>query len=106
MFTGQNSLTIDKIDMATSRAHVYVHGRVQGVSFRVNTRRNAQLFGVKGWVKNCDDGSVEAVFEGEKAAVDNIVKWCKQGPTGALVQRFDVCWEDYAGEFDSFSIVY
>lgn len=92
--------------MSTSRARVCVHGRVQGVSFRANTRRNARLFGVRGWVKNCDDGSVEAVFEGEKVAVNNIVDWCKQGPSGAYVQRCDVCWEDYTGEFDAFSIVY
>lgn len=106
IFTGPNSLAIDKIDMATSRAHVYVHGRVQGVSFRASMRHNAQLFGVKGWVKNGDDGSVEAVFEGKKAAVDNIVSWCRQGPSGALVQRLDVCWEECVDEFDRFSIVY
>ncbi|HLG28689.1 MAG TPA: acylphosphatase, partial [Candidatus Brocadiales bacterium] len=49
--------------MPTTRAHVYVHGRVQGVFFRATTRDKARSLGVKGWVKNCLDGGVEAVFE-------------------------------------------
>jgi len=65
--------------MPTTRAHVYVHGRVQGVFFRATTRDKAIALGVKGWVKNCLDGSVEAVFEGEKDIVEKIVNWCKKG---------------------------
>ena len=89
-----------------SRAHVYVHGRVQGVFFRATTRDKARSLGIKGWVKNCLDGSVEAVFEGEKDAVEKIVNWCRKGPTGAFVEQIDVCWEEYTGEFDEFSVVY
>lgn len=88
------------------RAHVYVYGRVQGVFFRASTRDKARLLGIKGWVKNCLDGSVEAVFEGKKDAVDKMVNWCRKGPTGAFVDRIDVCWEEYTGEFDEFSVVY
>ena len=92
--------------MPMTRAHVYVHGRVQGVFFRASARDNARLFDIKGWVKNCFDGSVEAVFEGKKDAVDNMVNWCRKGPSGALVEYIDVCWEEYSGEFDEFSVVY
>ena len=67
--------------MPMTRAHVYVHGRVQGVFFRASARDNARLFDIKGWVKNCFDGSVEAVFEGKKDAVDNMVNWCRKGPS-------------------------
>lgn len=88
------------------RAHVYIHGRVQGVFFRASTRDEAQTIGIKGWVKNCSNGSVEAVFEGGKNTVDKIVNWCKKGPTGAYVERVDVSWEKYLGEFNEFTIVY
>ena len=92
--------------MPTMRAHVYVHGRVQGVFFRATTRDKAIALGVKGWVSNCQDGSVEAVFEGEKDTVEKIVDWCKKGPEGAFVNHIDIRWEKYSGEFDEFSIMY
>lgn len=92
--------------MPTTRAHVYVHGRVQGVFFRATTRDKAIALGVKGWVKNCLDGCVEAVFEGEKDTVEKIVNWCKKGPAGAFVNRIDVHWEKCSGEFDEFSVIY
>ncbi len=91
---------------ATKRAHVYVHGRVQGVFFRATTREKAIALGVKGWVRNCLDGSVEAVFEGDQAAVEQTVNWCKKGPAGAFVNQIDVRWEKCSGEFDEFSIIY
>ncbi len=92
--------------MPMTRAHVYVRGRVQGVFFRASTRDRAQSCGTKGWVRNCPEGSVEAVFEGRKDAVDTMVNWCRKGPSGALVKEIDVCWGDFTGEFDEFSIVY
>ena len=92
--------------MPTTRAHVYIHGRVQGVFFRATTRDKAIALGVKGWVKNCLDGSVEAVFEGEKDIVEKIVNWCKKGPEGAFVNHIDVRLEKCSGEFDEFSIIY
>ena len=92
--------------MSMSRVHVYVSGRVQGVFFRASTRDMARSYGVKGWVKNCIDGGVEAVFEGKKETVDKIVNWCRKGPPGAFVKNIDVCWEEYLGEFDEFSVVY
>ncbi|MDN3515023.1 MAG: acylphosphatase [Candidatus Brocadia sp.] len=92
--------------MPATRAHVYVHGRVQSVFFRASTRDTARNFDVKGWVKNCSDGSVEAVFEGKRDAVEKMVTWCRKGPDGAFVKHIDVCWEEYSGEFDEFSVVY
>jgi acylphosphatase len=84
------------------RAHVFVSGRVQGVFFRSETKHNADRHKVKGWVRNLPDGRVEAIFEGEKDAVQKLIDFCKQGPSGARVTNVDVKWEDYTGEFGSF----
>ncbi len=88
------------------RAHVIVHGLVQGVWFRASTREEALRIGVTGWVRNLPDGSVEAVFEGEKKKVEEIVGWCHRGPSGAEVSRVDISWETYRGEFVQFDIRY
>ena len=69
---------------------VVVHGSVQGVFFRDTTRRKAQERGVTGWVRNCPDGTVEALFEGEREAVEALVAFARQGPRGASVERVDV----------------
>jgi acylphosphatase len=72
------------------RRHVYVSGRVQGVFFRDICSRLAISRGVTGWVRNTRDGRVEAVFEGEAPAVDQMVDWCRQGPRGAIVTGIQV----------------
>ena len=71
-----------------------VEGRVQGVGFRYATQRRARSLGLAGWVRNCSDGSVEAVFEGDGAAVETMVRWCEGGPRGAEVRDVEVAWED------------
>lgn len=86
------------------RVRVIVFGRVQGVSFRHFTRKNAQRLGVSGWVRNLEDGSVEGCFEGEASAVDAAVEWCRGGPDGARVDRLELKEEPFAGEFDGFQI--
>ena len=91
--------------MARKRAHVYVSGRVQGVFFRATTRDNAQEKGVDGWVKNLDDGRVEAVFEGDPAAVDAMVEFCYEGRDMASVSTVEVEEEDPEG-IDGFEIAY
>jgi len=63
------------------RAHVYIQGRVQGVNYRGWTRKAAQNLGLTGWVKNLVDGRVEAVFEGPKRYVEEIIKKCRDGST-------------------------
>ena len=89
-----------------ARAHVFVSGRVQGVFFRSQTKHNADRHGVKGWVRNLPDGRLEAVFEGEEEAVQALVDFCKQGPSGARVTNMDLTWEDYTGKLDRFQIKY
>lgn len=86
------------------RAHVYVSGRVQGVFFRYETRSLAQELGVKGWVRNLPDGRVEAVFEGEETLVKKMIDFCGRGPPGARVTDVKVEWEEYRGEFNSFTV--
>ncbi len=81
-----------------TRAHVHVRGRVQGVFFRMETRDRARSLGLEGWVRNCRDGTVEAVFEGDRARVESMVDWCGRGPAGARVDDVDVKWEEPAGE--------
>lgn len=92
--------------MPMARAHVYIQGRVQGVFFRATTRDKALALDVKGWVKNCPDGSVEAVFEGKKETVEKLVNWCRKGPEGAFVNHIDVHWENCLSEFNKFSVIY
>jgi acylphosphatase len=88
------------------RAHLLVSGRVQGVYFRQNTKNQAQIRGVKGWVKNLDDGRVEAVFEGDESAVKALVEFCHQGPVGAVVTAVSVDWQPFRAEFTTFDILY
>ena len=89
-----------------TRSHIMISGKVQGVFFRMETKQVADSFNVSGWVKNNRNGSVEAVFEGEKEAVDSVVKWCKTGPPFSSVSRVDITEEDYKGEFRGFDIIY
>lgn len=88
------------------RVHVFVSGRVQGVFFRSNTRAKAQELGIKGWVRNLEDGRVEAVFEGDKEVVEKMIQWCRKGPAYARVEKVDMIIEDYKGEFNGFGILY
>jgi acylphosphatase len=88
------------------RAHAIISGRVQGVFFRMETKRSADQFNVFGWVRNRRDGTVEAVFEGDKESVEAVLKWCHGGPPHAVVKSVDVKWMDYAGEFKEFKIAY
>jgi acylphosphatase len=69
---------------------VAVRGRVQGVGFRVSLARVAESRKVAGWVRNRPDGTVEALLEGPCAAVDAVVRWCEQGPRGAVVDAVTV----------------
>jgi len=75
------------------RRHLMVHGRVQGVWFRRATQRTARALGVAGWVRNCADGSVEVVLEGEPERVTAAVAFCHEGPSGARVDHVDASAE-------------
>jgi acylphosphatase len=78
----------------TVRRHVTVSGEVQGVFFRETARRKATEAGVAGWITNRSDGRVEAVFEGPAEAVDELVEFCREGPTAATVEDVDVQTEE------------
>lgn len=92
--------------MGKIRAEVRVNGRVQGVCFRHYTQQTAEEHGVGGWCRNRPDGSVEAVFEGEEAAVRAVVDWCRQGPKLARVDDLQVEWTVASGEFSGFAVRY
>jgi len=77
-----------------------IHGRVQGVGYRETMRYQAERLGITGWVRNRRDGSVEAVVDGESAAMEAIIAWARTGPRSAYVATVDV--SDYPGTFTSF----
>ncbi|MBD1837651.1 acylphosphatase [Coleofasciculus sp. FACHB-64] len=79
------------------RAHVIVSGTVQGVGFRFSTLDEAIQLGVSGWVQNLPDGRVEAVFEGSKADVEEVIQWCHKGPPAAVVKAVAVEYETPEG---------
>jgi len=83
--------------MARTRAHVFVSGRVQGVYYRATTRERAQDQGVDGWVRNLDDGRVEAVFEGLEDDVESMVEFCHEGSERANVTDVEVEFEEPEG---------
>lgn len=70
---------------STVRRRIVVSGRVQGVGYRYATQRQAVALGVRGWVRNTDDGKVEMLVEGDRVAVDALQAWCRRGPAGARV---------------------
>jgi acylphosphatase len=85
---------------------VFVSGRVQGVFFRSVVKYTAERHDVKGWVRNLPDGRVEAVFEGEREAVQTLIELSRHGPPGARVSNFNLTWEDFTGDFNRFKIEY
>lgn len=86
----------------TARARVRVTGRVQGVCYRQSTVEMASPLGLSGWVRNLPDGSVEALFEGEKTTVDQAIAWCHHGPPRAAVDQVAVEWLDGPAECAGF----
>jgi acylphosphatase len=87
-----------------TRVHLKIQGRVQGVYFRASTVTQAQRFALTGWVRNCPDGAVEVVAEGGRAAVEELIAWCRQGPEGARVSHVQLEWEQPQNNFVGFSI--
>jgi acylphosphatase len=85
------------------RVHVIVSGDVQGVGFRWYCRQEAVGRGLGGFVRNLPDGRVEAAFEGDPEAVDEMVEWCRRGPRWATVDQADVHEEAPTGDAE-FSI--
>jgi acylphosphatase len=71
-------------------SHIVIHGLVQGVSFRAWTQHQAELHGLRGWVRNRRDGTVEAVFSGPGNLVDVMLKACREGPAGSRVEKVEI----------------
>jgi acylphosphatase len=77
-------------DSLPTRVHLHIVGRVQGVGYRAATRQQATALGLRGWVRNLPDGSVEAQAQGPGQAVQALVQWCHQGPPLAAVSAVEV----------------
>jgi len=92
--------------MDNIRVRLIIEGRVQGVWFRESTRREAARLGVRGWVRNRRDGTVEVVAEGPEDIVRKLVAWCHHGPPPARVTRVQETAEAFQGEFSSFDVEY
>jgi len=86
------------------RVHLVVHGRVQGVYFRQSSAEEAGRLGVRGWVRNRRDGTVEAVVEGARAQVDAFVAWCRRGPPMAVVTQLDLTESEPVGLPEGFDV--
>ena len=88
-----------------ARVHIFVSGRVQGVFFRLAAKKKADKLGLTGWVKNLADGKVEAVFEGDKDKIEEMLQWAKRGPFLAKVENLEIIRDDYTGGFTNFKII-
>jgi len=91
--------------MGLKQVHLFVRGRVQGVFFRASTQREAKRLGLTGWVKNRPDNGVEILAEGEEDGLKELIAWANRGPSAARVERVDVRWRSFVGDFSDFRIV-
>lgn len=83
-----------------------VHGFVQGVNFRYHTQRRARALGLRGYVRNRADGTVEVVAEGPRRAVEEFYSWLQTGPAMADVHHVEAAWEAPTGSWSSFEVRY
>ena len=88
------------------RLQLKISGLVQGVFYRVHARDEAQRLGLKGWVRNCTDGSVEALAEGTEDLLKEFASWCEQGSPSARVDQVERSWSVAKEKFDDFSVRY
>jgi acylphosphatase len=91
--------------MALKQVQLLVRGRVQGVFFRASTQREARRLGLTGWVKNRPDGPVEILAEGEEDELKELIAWANRGPSAARVERVDIRWRSFVGDFPDFRII-
>mgnify|MGYP006268650311 CR=1 FL=1 len=89
-----------------AEAHVIVSGRVQGVWYRGATRRFAEAAGVRGWVRNLPDRRVEAVLQGNRAAVEKVIDFMREGPPGAAVTDVAISFRSPTEGYRGFDIRY
>jgi acylphosphatase len=86
------------------RLHAVVHGDVQGVGFRYFVQRTAQQLGLRGWVRNNDDGTVELVAEGDREHLEELRRAVEEGPRHSHVERVDTRWSGATGTLGSFDL--
>ena len=86
------------------RARAVFHGRVQGVYFRAHCQEKAESLGLAGYVRNRPEGSVEAVFEGERSLVEECIDWNRRSQPAAKVTAVDIEWGNATGEFRGFEV--
>ena len=87
------------------RIHLHIYGRVQGVGYRQSAQSQATTLGVRGWVRNLPDGSVELAVEGADAAIQDFLSWCHHGPRFAKVISVELSDEEPVGESQGFQMV-
>lgn len=92
------------LERKEERLEAIVHGRVQGVSFRYHTRRQAQALGLTGYVRNRWDGTVEVVAEGPPEALGQLLEFLRQGPPAAFVTEVETRWAAPTGQFETFGV--
>lgn len=88
------------------RLHAIVRGDVQGVGFRYFVQRRADQLGLRGWVRNNDDGTVEVVAEGQRPQLEELKRALEQGPRMARVDRVDAQWSTATGGLDRFDLAF
>ena len=92
--------------MSNYRVRLFVTGKVQGVFFRQSLKVMAKKNNIFGWVKNLQDGRVEAVLEGNEENVGRLIEWAHGGPANARVEDVEIRNEKYAAEFSKFDVLY
>ena len=88
----------------TIRVRLFISGTVQGVSYRASTQEQARKRGIIGWVRNLEDGRVEALAQGSKTPVEELVAWCRRGPPAAKVEKVALSFEHVGDEFEAFDV--
>jgi len=91
-------------DQPDQRLHLVLYGQVQGVGYRASAAREAKALGLRGWVRNLSNGSVELCVEGATHLLEQLAAWCRQGPPAARVESLDVLFSAATGEFQDFQI--
>ena len=100
----RDSKNLVHVDNEKTSVRLLVNGKVQGVYFRLNMQEIAKKNSVFGWVRNLTDGRVEALLEGNKDGVDQVIEWSKKGPENARVDDLKIDYLQYEGKFVDFVI--
>ena len=95
---------IESIMSADVKAHLNITGRVQGVGFRYFACKTAHQLGLRGYARNLWNGGVEAVVEGPRNLIEQMIQYLRQGPARARVDDIDITWADATGKFRNFGI--